>query len=123
MLVTRVTRLVRPRSLSVLHPSVFCSLFSTTTPSGTPPSIPTLVQPPARIQNTAHVSSLQEYEALYKRSIADPAGFWGDIAQGFTWKKKFSKVMNCSMDTATFKWFEDGELNVRLLGGAVTTTW
>jgi hypothetical protein len=59
------------------------------------------------------VSSLQEYEALYKRSIADPAGFWGDIAQEFTWTKKYSKVMNCSMDTATFKWFEDGELNVR----------
>ena len=50
---------------------------------------------------------------MYKRSIADPAGFWGDIAQEFTWTKKYSKVMNCSMDTATFKWFEDGELNVR----------
>ena len=112
MLVTRVSRLVRPRSIvvPVLYPATaLCSSSF----SSTPPSLPTVVQPPARLQPTAHVSSLQEYEALYKRSIADPAGFWGDIAQGFTWTKKYSKVMNCSMDTATFKWFEDGELNVR----------
>jgi acetyl-CoA synthetase len=26
---------------------------------------------------------------MYKRSVEDPDGFWGDIASTFFWKKKF----------------------------------
>ena len=29
-----------------------------------------------------------QYEALYKRSIEDPTGFWADIASQFHWEKK-----------------------------------
>lgn len=30
-----------------------------------------------------------QYEEMYKRSVADPDGFWGDIASTFFWKKKW----------------------------------
>lgn len=33
----------------------------------------------------ALVSSRAQYDLLYKRSVEDPAGFWGDIAREFYW--------------------------------------
>jgi acetyl-CoA synthetase len=30
-----------------------------------------------------------QYDEMYKRSVEDPDGFWGDIASTFFWKKKF----------------------------------
>ena len=36
----------------------------------------------------------KEYETLYKRSIEDPEGFWGEVAaQNLTWFKKWDKVL------------------------------
>jgi acetyl-CoA synthetase len=32
------------------------------------------------------VNSRRDYERLYERSIADPAGFWGDHARQFHWE-------------------------------------
>ena len=29
--------------------------------------------------------SREQYDAMYKRSVEDPAGFWGDIAKEFHW--------------------------------------
>ena len=28
----------------------------------------------------AHIKSIEEYEAIYKRSVEDPEGFWGEMA-------------------------------------------
>ena len=28
----------------------------------------------------AHIKSMAEYETLYKRSVEDPEGFWGEMA-------------------------------------------
>jgi len=30
-----------------------------------------------------------QYDEMYKRSVEDPDGFWGDIASTFFWKKKW----------------------------------
>ena len=38
--------------------------------------------PPAEFSAKAHIKSLEEYEALYKRSIDDPEGFWAEAAKG-----------------------------------------
>lgn len=38
------------------------------------------------------VSSLRwdvQYDEMYKRSVEDPDGFWGDVASTFFWKKKW----------------------------------
>ncbi len=40
------------------------------------------------------IKSYDQYKADYKRSIEDPAGFWGEIAENFTWRKKWEKVWN-----------------------------
>jgi acetyl-CoA synthetase len=56
----------------------------------------------------------QAYERLYRRSIDDPNGFWGEAAGRLTWAKPFTKVKNTSYDphNVSIRWFEDGELNV-----------
>ena len=33
---------------------------------------------------------LLQYDELYKRSISDPDGFWGEVAAQFHWEKKVS---------------------------------
>ena len=66
--------------------------------------------PPADFSAEAHIKSLAEYEALYHRSIEDPEGFWGEIADGFHFFKKWDKVLEWKLPDA--KWFVGGQLNM-----------
>ena len=34
-----------------------------------------------RVQQKAHIKSMEEYEKLYKRSVEDPDGFWAEMAE------------------------------------------
>jgi len=54
------------------------------------------------------------YLSLYKSSIEDPEGFWGQHGQRIDWIKPYSKVKDTSFapDGVSIKWFEDGTLNV-----------
>ena len=56
----------------------------------------------------------QKYQAMYKRSVADPNGFWGEMGRRVDWMKPYTKVKNTSYDPAnvSIKWYEDGTLNV-----------
>jgi hypothetical protein len=42
--------------------------------------------PPSAASAGAHVASLAQYREMYARSLADPAGFWGDLAAEFHWE-------------------------------------
>jgi acetyl-CoA synthetase len=55
-----------------------------------------------------------KYQALYKRSIEDPNGFWGEMGRRLDWMKPFSRVKNTSFDpgNVSIRWYEDGVLNV-----------
>jgi acetyl-CoA synthetase len=55
-----------------------------------------------------------EYQAMYRRSIADPDGFWGEHGKRIDWIKPYTKVKNTSFDPhcVSIKWFEDGVTNV-----------
>ncbi|CAG2253473.1 ACSS1_2 [Mytilus edulis] len=46
-----------------------------------------LFPPPDRLRNESHVKSMDDYKEMYKRSVEDPEGFWGDIAKQFYWKR------------------------------------
>lgn len=43
---------------------------------------------PEEFRQACHISSKEQYDEMYKRSIEDPEGFWGDIASRFHWEKK-----------------------------------
>jgi len=67
--------------------------------------------PPAEFAARAHVGSMEAYEALYAKSVADPEAFWGSIAERITWDKPFGKVIDCDFHKASIRWFEGGKLN------------
>jgi acetyl-CoA synthetase len=68
--------------------------------------------PPEEFSKNAHVKSMDEYRAIYDRSVQDPEGFWAEVAQRIQWKKPFTKVLDWDFHEANIKWFEDGTLNV-----------
>jgi len=68
--------------------------------------------PPKEISEKAYIKSMDEYEALYKRSIEDPEGFWAEIAeQNISWYKKWDKVLEYNFEKPYIKWFIGGKLN------------
>ena len=69
-----------------------------------PPSPETAGGPPW------HVSSLDEYRAMHRRSIDDPAGFWGEVAGELHWFKKWDKVLEWNAPDA--EWFVGGKTNL-----------
>ncbi|KAM0820978.1 hypothetical protein ACQ4PT_041934 [Festuca glaucescens] len=55
-----------------------------------------LVDPSADFSAQALVSSPQQYQEIYRRSIDDPAGFWSEIAETFYWKQKWNPDEVCT---------------------------
>ncbi len=53
------------------------------------------------------------YQEMYRRSIDDPEGFWGEHGKRIDWVKPYSKVKDVSFDCpdVSIKWFHDGTLN------------
>ena len=69
--------------------------------------------PPADFSAKAYVKSLDEYRALYERSIADPEAFWAEQAeQRITWAEKWHTVREVDYNKAEIAWYLGGKLNV-----------
>lgn len=61
----------------------------------------------------AHVTGEAAYEALYARSLADPAGFWAELArEHLEWQRDFSVATSGSLRDGDAAWFLGGALNV-----------
>jgi acetyl-CoA synthetase len=65
--------------------------------------------PSAEISQQAHIQSQQQYEALHRRSLEDPDGFWGEQAAALHWFEKWDRVLEWNLPDA--KWFIGGKLN------------
>ncbi len=50
------------------------------------------------------------YDEMYRRSIEDPEGFWGEAAESLVWEKKWDRVLDAS-NVPFYRWFQGGELN------------
>ncbi|NLE96428.1 MAG: acetate--CoA ligase [Propionibacterium sp.] len=74
---------------------------------------PKLFPPDPEFSKNAWIKSMEEYEALYKRSVEDPEGYWAERAEdALVWTRKWDKVLDWSFDPVPYvKWFEGGELN------------
>ena len=58
------------------------------------------------------IRSLEQYHEEYKKSVNDPEGFWGSIAENFQWRKKWDKVLNWNFTEPKVEWFAGGKLNI-----------
>jgi acetyl-CoA synthetase len=69
------------------------------------------LSPPAESISNSHCGAA-EYEALYRRSLEDPDGFWREQAKRIDWFEQPSTIANWSFDPVDIRWFEDGILNI-----------
>jgi acetyl-CoA synthetase len=68
--------------------------------------------PPEDVSSKAYIKSLAEYKKIYQRSIDDPEGFWGELANQLDWYKSWDKVLVEDFKEAKHQWFVGGKLNV-----------
>jgi acetyl-CoA synthetase len=66
-----------------------------------------LYHPTAQTKAIAHI---QDYESAYKKSIADPEGFWSDVAKELEWFSPWTKVLEWNYPWA--KWFVGATCNI-----------
>ena len=58
------------------------------------------------------IKTLSEYFKKYELSERDPESFWSEIADSFSWKKKWDKVLDWDFEKANIKWFQNAKLNI-----------
>lgn len=79
--------------------------------------------PPTAFRQQAHISSFDDYQRLYKLSIADPNSFWSQLADQFYWHERPPlnlnnppKILKYNFDyrkgDVCVKWFEGWKTNI-----------
>ncbi len=51
-----------------------------------------------------------DYQAIYRRSLDDPEGFWGEAAEGLHWDQPWDKVLDREASPVP-RWFTGGKIN------------
>jgi acetyl-CoA synthetase len=71
--------------------------------------------PPAEFAEKAHVSGMEAYQAMYRRSVEQPEAFWAEVAGELDWFAPWTRVIDWQpqeMQTQKARWFVDGKLNL-----------
>ncbi len=69
--------------------------------------------PPARVTSGALVTSLAQYQEMYRRSIDDRDSFWSEMAnEHVSWMAPFGTVCEEDLNAGKVAWFLGGKLNV-----------
>lgn len=58
------------------------------------------------------ISTLGGYIHEYQKSIANPTGFWANIAETFFWRKRWDNVLEWDFQNPKVEWFINGKLNI-----------
>ncbi|WGK70209.1 acetate--CoA ligase [Candidatus Haliotispira prima] len=67
---------------------------------------------PERVRAGAYISSLSEYQQLYRESMENPRAFWETQAcQMLDWIRPFSQVLDSDLKEGLVAWFLEGQLN------------
>src|SRR5436309_2601268 len=66
--------------------------------------------PPEHFSRRASVPSRARYDELYRRSVEDPEGFWGEMAGRLRWTTRWEPLPDGQPPFA--KWFVGGRLNI-----------
>ncbi|KAI9034139.1 acetate-CoA ligase [Hyaloraphidium curvatum] len=82
--------------------------------SQAPAGLDTVIPPPAQKRSPRpHIYAVEQYKDMHARSLADPEGFWGDLARNMiTWDTPFRSVAAGGHERGDFSWFHGGTLNV-----------
>jgi acetyl-CoA synthetase len=58
------------------------------------------------------ILTFEQYQSEYKRSVENPEAFWAEQAETFSWKTKWSKVLDWNFEQPDIKWFVGGKFNI-----------
>ena len=58
------------------------------------------------------IQSLEARNIDYQQSIENPEAFWGDIAEQFTWQRKWDRVLDWNFEEPRVRWFDGAQLNI-----------
>ncbi|MEY4487011.1 MAG: acetate--CoA ligase [Bacteroidota bacterium] len=58
------------------------------------------------------LQTFQDYQKAYAQSVQDPETFWANIAEHFTWQKKWDKVLDWNFEEPKVEWFKGAQLNI-----------
>lgn len=58
------------------------------------------------------IKTFAEYKETYKASIEDPKKFWADVAESFSWQRKWDSVLNWNFEEPSVRWFDDALVNL-----------
>jgi acetyl-CoA synthetase len=78
--------------------------------SAPPPTENRVFKPAVAFSKAARVSSMADYQKLWKESTKSPDKFWAREAAELSWQQKWTKVMEWKVPFA--KWFLGGKLNM-----------
>jgi propionyl-CoA synthetase len=53
---------------------------------------------------------MSKYAEIHRRSIENPADFWGEAAEGIDWEQRWDRVLDDS-NAPIYRWFAGGKLN------------
>jgi acetyl-CoA synthetase len=62
--------------------------------------------------NMSRITSFEQYQEEYKRSVENPEKFWEEQAEQFVWKKKWDKVLDWNFTEPNINWYVGGKLNI-----------
>ncbi len=58
------------------------------------------------------ISSFEDYQRQYKKSVENPEEFWAEIATNFQWKQPWNNVLKWDFRSAKTEWFSGAKLNI-----------
>jgi len=68
----------------------------------------------SRLQRFIEQHHLGTYDALYRRSIEDPAWFWGAVASDLSleWIRPYQRILDTTRGIPWARWFQGGQTNL-----------
>jgi acetyl-CoA synthetase len=58
------------------------------------------------------LKTFEDYQEAYNQSVQNPSAFWANIAESFTWKRKWDTVLDWNFKEPQISWFKGAQLNI-----------
>jgi len=75
-----------------------------------------MLVPPPKEMAGAYVTSMDEYDKMYRQSLDEPEAFWSKISDDFHWEKRWDTLNDVNFDNAkgpvSIKWFLGAKTNL-----------
>ncbi len=63
-------------------------------------------------QFPTRITSFEDYQRTYDRSVSDPEEFWAEQARTFDWHQPWDRVLEWNFSGPDVRWFQGGKLNI-----------